>query len=352
MGCAVGPGMVGTISREEPRVSQVRVGQGDVLAPANGAPNHPVVRPQRAELFAQDRFERTATLPNQANPQNEGPRSNVYDVSTVPDATINRLRTSNNPTERNLGNTIANARTAYADQIRRGARVVVTTSAGNGGQPVLTLMGPGFDPNKPARVHTHYHGDNATVADPRGSFAGTNQRMEEVQRRDPQTVFVLPEVSNAPSRVPSSYAANWGNAQSQVQTTQDALRAAGITNVGKQIVSAHSRGGSALARIIERDPTGAGLRADRLEIHDSLYGSENQLKRWAATNNGRATSSVLYYRGSNTPGRDSGLEQAFRNNGYQRIDMANQGPMRPDGRYYPDPHYRVIGEFLDSMPGP
>lgn len=230
--------------------------------------------------------------------------------------------------------------------------MVVTTSAGNGGQPVLTLMGPGFDPNKPARVHTHYHGDNATVADPRGSPAGTNQRMEEVQRRDPQTVFVLPEVANPPQRAPSFYAASWSNANSQVQTTQDALRAAGITNVGAQIVSAHSRGGSALARIIDRDPTGAGLRADRLELHDSLYGSQENIKRWASTDNGRAVRSVLFYRGSNEAGRDRGLEQAFRGQGYQRIDMANQGPMRPNGRYYPDAHYRVIGEFLDSAPGP
>ena len=44
--------------------------------------------------------------------------------------------------------------------------VTVTTPAGNGGAPVLTLVPPGFDPSKPATVQTHFHGDHTSVAAP------------------------------------------------------------------------------------------------------------------------------------------------------------------------------------------
>lgn len=244
------------------------------------------------------------------------------------------------------------AEAVYADYIKRGGRVLMTTSAGNGNKPVLVLVPPGFDPTKPARVHTHYHGNNATVLDPNGSPAGTKQRLEAVQARDPQTVFVLPECSTAPARGPAWYDANWENASSQAQTTADALKAAGINNVGKQIVSAHSRGGSALARIIDRDPSGAGLKADRLELHDSLYGSQDQLARWASTANGKAVSSVIYYHAGNPAGRDAVLAQAYKSQGFQRVEMSQQPPMPRDPPYMRDSHYRTVGEFMDSASGP
>ncbi len=250
--------------------------------------------------------------------------------------------------QQDLAMTEANAKTSYADLIKRGGRVVVTTSAGNGGQPVVVLIPPGFDPTKPARVHTHYHGNNASAVDPVGGPSGANARMAAVQTRDPQTVFVLPVCANPQKKVPLWYDVSWSNASSQTQTTSDALKAAGITNVGKRIVSAHSRGGSALANIINKDP--AGLKADRLELHDSLYGSQVQLRNWAASANGKAVSSVLFYRAGNPVGRDAELAQAFRNQGYQRIEMSAQTPMPAKTPYFRDSHYRTVGEFLDSQP--
>jgi hypothetical protein len=258
----------------------------------------------------------------------------AYDVANTPAGTISTLKQSKIASERDLGFTIENAKASYAEQIKKGARIVVTTSAGNGGQPVLVIMGPGFDPTQKARVHTHYHGDDATVADPRGSPADTTSRIAAVQARDPQTVFVLPECANPSRKVPAWYDVSWSNVSSQALTTDDALKAAGITLVGKQIVSAHSRGGSALAKIIKTDP--AGLRADRLELQDCLYGSQAQLKDWAATANGKNVQSVVYYRATNPPGRDHELERAFSN--YKRIDLTKHD------------HYNTVGKHMDAEP--
>lgn len=286
-----------------------------------------------------------------------------YDISSVSNATIAALRSSNKKTDQRLAQTIENAKKNYDQDIKNGARVLITTSAGNGGEPVLVMIGKGFDPKLPARVHTHYHGNDATVGDPVGSPAGTHSRMQEVQARDPQTVFVLPECENPREKVPVYYSASWGNAKSQTQTTADALKAAGITHIGKQIVSAHSKGGSALSKIINADPTGAGLKADRLELQDSLYGSQYALKDWAATANGKAAQSVLYYRASNDFGNDAELAKAFAAQGYQKIEMSRQGPINDANnpvvdqktrarKYAPDNHYRIVGQFMDSVAGP
>lgn len=286
-----------------------------------------------------------------------------YDVSSVSAATIGALKSSSNKAEQRLGFTIENAQKNYAADIKNGARVLVTTSSGNGGEPVLIIMGKGFDPKLPARVHTHYHGNDGTVADPVGSPAGTHSRIQEIQARDPQTVFVLPECANPPAKVPVYYSASWSNASSQVKTTADALAAAGITNAGKQIVSAHSKGGSALANIINHDPSGAGLKADRLELQDSLYGSQVQLKDWAATANGKAVQSVLYYHASNPAGRDAELAKVFANQGFKTIEMSKQGPITEANnpvvdkathtrKYAADNHYRIVGQFMDSAAGP
>ncbi|HSB98351.1 MAG TPA: hypothetical protein VLE45_00455, partial [Burkholderiaceae bacterium] len=119
--------------------------------------------------------------------------SRVYDVARTSQADIDALKNSCDPAQRRLGHTIENAKASYGDLLAKGARIVVTLNAGNGGEPVMTLTGPGFKPELPARIHTHYHGDNATVADPQGSKAGQNSRIRETVARDPQTVFVLPE---------------------------------------------------------------------------------------------------------------------------------------------------------------
>src|SRR5262245_6093110 len=307
-------------------------------------------------------------------------------------ATIAKLKSSRDDATARLGRTLENADIAYRDLIAKGAKVYVTTSAGNGGQPVLTLVSPGFKGDLPAHVHTHYHGDNATVADPIGSKAGTYARMSEVMARDSQTVFVLPESTwyGANPQQPdtpqhdTTYSASWAQVTSQAQTTDDALRAAKICNVGSETVSVHSKGGSAITAIMNADGSGKGLRCDRLELLDSLYGSQANVAAWAKTANGKAVKSVTYVHGDNPAGRHRSIEQAFGKR-FAMVDILKDAPKldqtnNPDfkdkdkhtftrmhdwtddkgyhqvwvtvGSIDTRPHYRTVGQYLDMPPPP
>lgn len=88
-----------------------------------------------------------------------------YDVAQITPEQLDGLKRSKNPKDQALAATIQRSRTAYAEQIQNGSQIIANRSEGNGGQPVLTMLPPGFDPSKETRVHTHYHGYNATVAD-------------------------------------------------------------------------------------------------------------------------------------------------------------------------------------------
>ena len=166
-----------------------------------------------------------------------------------------------------LGRTIEQAKATYAEFLNRTppARITLTTSPGNGGSPVLTLVPPGFDPSKPATVQTHYHGDLTSVAAPNGSHTGN---IREQLSRDPQRVWVLPE---AQGNVGSA-GTNWNNVKDQAGTVSDALSGAGVTAASgtKYVVSAHSAGGRGLAAAM----TSGTLKADQLVLLDCLYERE------------------------------------------------------------------------------
>lgn len=327
----------------------------------------------------------------------------VYDIAKTTSADIERLRKEG---KERLANTIANAQVAYGDLLETHPRVkiVVTTSDGNGGQPVLVVRGPDYQ--KGAHVHTHYHGDNATVADDLGSKAGTNARIRAViLKEDPQAVFVLPEAQNSTEKGDSfsndnTYSASWGNVESQVQTTADALEAAGVTDKPTEsVVSFHSGGGMALVNLVNADKTGSRLKADRIELYDCVYhfGKDNiplyhfeaRLRDWSKTDNGKAVDQVIYYRGSNDASRTQVIEQSFpAKDGKARfalLDMKKEpaivekdgkideklDPVAEDTRgnafevtrngkqtgkiahnFNPDSHYRTTGQFLGSKPRP
>ena len=342
--------------------------------------------------------------PNGAGGTKAPPTPAVYDVAKTDQKEIDKLKASRDDATRRLGHTIENAKASYGDLLAKGAKIVVTTTAGNGGQPVMTLMGPGFDASQPARVQTHYHGDNATVADPIGSKAGTNSRIRDVVAHDPQTVFVLPEAKNAPAGVDSpengdrnDYRASWKNVQDQARTTDDALQAAGITKLGKQIVSFHSGGGKVVQQLMALDASGARLRANSLELHDSLYGDkdhdwrkgpdpvgwEKAVADWGRKANGKAVERVIYFHGSNLIERHQVIAKAFGAK-FTKVEMSAQKPLddtvNPVYRdaaghtvtrtvrwkdakgshvvktdvhvFNKDPHYRTTGQFLGATPGP
>jgi hypothetical protein len=349
----------------------------DAAPPRHASPRdlHPLAQHAAYAAQAGGTKASTAGLPDAA--------TRTFDVAKTSQADVDALKQSRDPAQRRLGHTIENAKASYADLLARGARIVVALNAGNGGHPVMTVTAPGFDPKLPARIHTHYHGDNATVADPVGSKAGQGSRIRERLEHDPQTVFVLPECRNATDTVDSPthdnhYQADWSNVASQARTTDDALKAAGIAKVESETVSVHSRGGGVIAKLMHDDPTGGSLRADRLELHDSLYGSQGAVAAWGRTDNGRHVDKVIYVHGSNGEGRDKEIAKAFKGS-YVRIDIARQRHLddtnnpvvyngkdaaRHDGnghkataqdgvrRFHSDPHYQTTGRYLGIWPLP
>jgi hypothetical protein len=291
-----------------------------------------------------------------------------YDVSKVTDAQIKDLRQCGH---KRLADTIVNAKTSYADLLAMKPPVTirVVTSAGNGGEPVMVVTGPKFKPDADVHVHTHYHGDNATVADPLGSKAGTYARIRDtVLKEDTQAMFVLPEAANSPSKVDSpdhsaSYHVSWSNVKDQVQTVDDALAAAKVDKkaVTERVVSAHSGGGMALNNLINADAKGGTrLQADRLELYDCLYHfnrkigekevdgkkvpifdqppewwTDARLAAWSKTPNGQAVKQVTFFSAGSDDGSGSRSGQLAKSfpadaNGTARfklVDMSKEPPL-------------------------
>lgn len=354
---------------------------------------HPVGQQQQQGQALVGQGDKAAGAQKAASCKVPDAATRVWDISKVTPDEIDALKKSCNPVEQRLGHTIENVRAAYGDLLpnpcdptSKGAKIVVTLNAGNGGEPVVTIMGKGFDPNQHARVHTHYHGDNATVGDRVGSKAGQNSRIRETIARDPQTVFVLPECKNPKPDADGPWHSNmgpvsWSNVKSQADTTDLALKAAGITKVGKETVSVHSRGGEVIENLMNNDKTGKGLRCHVLEMHDSLYGSPPYVAAWGRTDNGQKVQKVIYVQGTNVAsgyGNDKEIAKTFPRGTYVRIDISRQAPLDDknnpviyDGKgasrddhihgkkgtegvrqYHPNPHYQTTGRFLAIWPLP
>ncbi|HTT11289.1 MAG TPA: hypothetical protein VMG60_10405 [Burkholderiaceae bacterium] len=344
-----------------------------------------------------------ADQPKVASPPPAAPR--VFDIATTSRETIADLRRQG---EDRLANTIENAQGSYGDLLAKNPKVkiVVTTSAGNGGNPVLVIRGP--EAGKDAHVHTHYHGDNATVADPLGSKAGQNARIRAViLGEDKHAVFVLPECSNSKPEPDSPhndshYPADWSQVKDEVKTTQDALAAVNVAekDVKETTVSFHSGGGMALVNLMRADPSGKLLKADRIDLYDCVYHfrsgddkhphiAENYIRDYGKTANGKAVKEIVFYRGTNDVSRAEVIKQSFpqlkivdmdkvekdqplRDADGNFNDSANPIAENANGNWFEvvarnvetgkvahdfnnfrpgdDAHYRTTGEFLGKRP--
>jgi hypothetical protein len=304
----------------------------------------------------------------QTNTNSKPPQT--FDISNVTPQQIKDLRAKG---QQQLADTIQNSQAAYIDFVKAnpGVKVMVITSEGNGDKPVLVVKGAKAD--KDAHVHTHYHGDNATVGDPLGSKAGQNARIRDTLMKDPHAVFVLPEAANAIGKPDSpsnnkSYGVSWSNVKSQVKTTNDALDAAGVQRPAKEsVVSFHSGGGMALVNLVNnnKDKGASTLQADRLELYDCVYHFgekdgkilpayhfESRLRDWSQTTSGQAVKQVIFYRGSNHVSRAAVMEESVGTAKFKMIDMAKEPPLPKNPGFNPDPHYRTVGEFMGKPPRP
>jgi hypothetical protein len=155
--------------------------------------------------------------------------------------------------------------------------IVLTSSAGNGNEPVMLLVPPDFaaNPSYPRPVQTYYHGVGLPVGG-HPDAAGTTEAIDAIWKSThPDPIFVLPEAQSVPDD-PGGTHGGWrlNGTINVAQTTNDALAVAyagtGVQPaISERVVSAHSRGGAALALSLQHDPN--SLQADRLLLLDCLY---------------------------------------------------------------------------------
>lgn len=182
-----------------------------------------------------------------------------------------------------LASVIAQAQQSYRGLLDQGAKLVVTTSAGNGGKPVIAIVPPALarntDPAAPYRVQVHYHGMGSTAASPSAS-SPLEARIAQSFSQSPPTVFVLPHSASPAKDVPK-----WSNVKDTGRTADDAL--AGVVGARQQLtVSAHSLG----RRAIESAIASGGLKADRLDVQDAFYRTQPEgpraVRAWMEENPG------------------------------------------------------------------
>ncbi len=259
-----------------------------VVTPRTAAPPPPASPPPAAPVTPADSFS-----------SGTGASPGRYDVSD--DAALEKLK-GGSPADQQLASEITNARASYKKLIDQGAKLYVSRSPGNGGQPVITVVPPSLqgNPNQPFNVQVHYSGKYGTASspDPRADAA---TKIGAEMNGPPPTVMVLAEPNNfvaKPDR--GTFSPDWSNAKDTRMTANDALKAAGLPASGLPdhplIVSAHSAGGRAVAAAVQN----GHLSCDRLELEDCLYGAGGKLscadavKKWAGTPDGLACKRIDY----------------------------------------------------------
>jgi hypothetical protein len=200
-----------------------------------------------------------------------------FELSQGKTLSANDLATLKRAGKGELATIIGQAQKTYASLLAQGAKLVVTTSPGNGNKPVLAIVPPSLarntDAAQPYKVHVHYHGMGSTAASPSGE-SPLVARIARSFSDNPPTVFVLPHSATLDKATPK-----WSNVKDTGRTAADAV--AGLTGTRAELtVSAHSLG----RRAIESALASGGLVADRLDIQDAFYRTQPEgprgVKAW------------------------------------------------------------------------
>ncbi|HEY8210081.1 MAG TPA: hypothetical protein VIG99_21495 [Myxococcaceae bacterium] len=184
------------------------------------------------------------------------PRYEISQGHTLSKAELAQISKSNPELARSIGE----AQTSYSSLLAKGAKLIATTSTGNGGKPVLTVVPPSLanntDPTKSYQTQIHYHGMRGRASQPNASSPVT-KRIAESFNQQPPTVFVLPEWKQEN---------DWSNVKNTGTTASDALQ--GVAGQrGRTTVSGHSLGRAAIESAIRN----GGLKTDRLDVQDGFY---------------------------------------------------------------------------------
>jgi len=170
-----------------------------------------------------------------------------------------------------LGLAVENAQKSFKAMLDQGAKISVTTSAGNGGKPVVTIIPPALarDPSLPHEVQVHYHGTPGSASAPVAD-SPVKGRIADTFNQSPPKVFVLPEWNGKD---------DWSNVKNTGTTADDALKGAGLTGKRESLtVSAHSLGRFAVLSAIKN----GGLKADRLDMQDAFWKGQSDGPRRVA----------------------------------------------------------------------
>ena len=187
----------------------------------------------------------------------------------------------------------------FASLLDAGASISVSRPAGNGGQPVLTLLSPAMtaalrDGSATSyNVQTHYHGDiwpgNPTFQDK----ATVVDAIARMWAHDPTLVMVMPQTvafgaaTGTTPVGPQHGLAAFANAVDQRQATHEALATAGLDpdRAASRTLSGHSSGGYPVAHLMAataHDPTHPAIEADRIILLDTVRGelSHDDVVQW------------------------------------------------------------------------
>ncbi len=193
------------------------------------------------------------------------PRFEITKGHTLSEADLQKIP------DKDVRQAVRDAQKSYASLLDKGAKLVVTTSAGNGGKPVIAVVPPALanntDPAKGYNVEVHYHGLDGAASKPNPSRPLTG-RIADSFNRQPPTVYVIPEWGGKN---------DWSNVRNTDTTMKDALKGVAGTP-GQLTVSAHSLGRKAIQSAIAHH----GLKADRLDIQDAFYSSQPEGPRMVA----------------------------------------------------------------------
>ncbi len=168
-----------------------------------------------------------------------------------------------------LGQAVENAQKSFKALLSQGAKISVTTSAGNGGKPVVAIIPPALakDSSLAHNVQVHYHGTPGSASAPVAD-SPVKDRIAATFNQTPPTVFVLPEWNGKD---------DWSNVKNTGTTADDALK--GLTGTRQQLtVSAHSLGRFAVFSAIKN----GGLKADRLDMQDAFWKGQTEGPRLVA----------------------------------------------------------------------
>jgi hypothetical protein len=187
-----------------------------------------------------------------------------------------------------------------------GGRVSVRDLPGNGGRPVAVHLPEGFDPARPVRVLTYFHGHGGDIG-PAFAGSGVFARLRWLGAEEAGTVVIAVEAAAKPFTYWMTPPRE-GFAALQRQAVGEAARLAGQSlTIASRVVSAHSGGGLALRNAV----VSGQFAADALEFLDCNYGDWGMvIARWAAAQPHRPRIATW-----NTPGptrvHDGEIKAAF-----------------------------------------